>query len=162
MSLEKFITDMLNIDLNNIEKLDSISNSKKEVTVKIRLKKIETVCPFCKEKPKNHGYYDRKLTHSTLMNRKCTIVYSQRRYYCKECEYTFHENNPFINTKEGITIETKINVLKDLKYPSSTYTAVARRNNISVTKCMNIFDSHVDIERKVLPEVLSMDEHYFP
>ena len=27
---------------------------------------------------------------------------------------------------------------------------------------MHIFDKHVDIKRKVLPEILSIDEHYFP
>ena len=58
--------------------------------------------------------------------------------------------------------ETKINILKDLKYPESTYTNVARCYNISVTKVLRIFDSHVRIPRKPLPEILSVDEHYFP
>ena len=61
-----------------------------------------------------------------------------------------------------MTYETKINVLKDLKEPSMTYTLVARRNNISTTKVLQIFDKHVSIPRKTLPQVLSIDEHYFP
>ena len=36
------------------------------------------------------------------------------------------------------------------------------RYNLSVTKVQRIFDKHVDIKRKPLPEVLSIDEHYFP
>ena len=119
-------------------------------------------CPICKQPLTIHGYYDRKLTHSTLINRKCVIIYRQRRYYCKYCEQTFHENNPFINTSEHISLETKINVLKDLKFVSNTYSSVAKRYSISATKVMSIFDKHVQISRKKLPEVLSIDEHYFP
>ena len=96
------------------------------------------------------------------MNRKCTIIYNQRRYYCPTCEFSFHENNPFINTKENVTLETKVNVLIDLKDGGVTYTLIAKRYNLSVTKVQNIFDKHVDISRKTLPRVLSIDEHYFP
>ncbi|MGN1343402.1 MAG: transposase [Traorella sp.] len=43
-----------------------------------------------------------------------------------------------------------------------TYTFVGMKHNLSATKVMRIFDSHVSIDRKPLPKVLSMDEHYFP
>ena len=163
MSLEKFITDILNIKSESIEKIDSFSLPDDSVNIKIKLKPSdELVCPVCNAKGKIHGYYPRKLIHSTLANRKCTIIYSQRRYKCELCDFTYHENNPFINTKENITYETKINVLTDLKRVDNTYTAVAQRYNLSVTKVQRIFDSHVDIKRKALPEILSIDEHYFP
>lgn len=161
MSLEKFITDLLNIEIDKIEKLTSVDTSD-GLSIKVRLKSSKVKCPLCNGNVKVHGYYDRKLIHSTLINRKCTIVYSQRRYRCDDCDYTFHESNPFINTKENITYETKINVLKDLKYVNYTYTGTAARNNISPTKVQRIFDNCVDIKRKPLPEVLSIDEHYFP
>lgn len=90
------------------------------------------------------------------------IIYSQRRYYCKTCEISFKENNPFINTKENITYETKVNILKDLKFVNETYTSVACRFNLSATKVQRLFDKHVNIPRKHLPKVLSIDEHYFP
>ena len=109
-----------------------------------------------------HDYTQRKLTHSTFVNRQCTIYYRQRRYICKECEITYKEKNPFTKTTENLTIETKVNVLKDLKYVNETYTSVARRYNISITQVQRIFDKHVKIVRKQLPEVLSIDEHYFP
>lgn len=161
MSLEKFITDLLNIEIDKIEKLASIDTGD-GVSIKIRLKSDNVKCPLCNGTVKIHGYYDRKLIHSTLVNRKCAIAYSQRRYKCDNCDYTFRETNPFINTKENVTYETKINVLKDLKYVNSTYTGTAARYNVSPTKVLRIFDSHVNIERKPLPEVLSIDEHYFP
>lgn len=163
MSLEKFITDILNIKSESIEKINSFSSPDDSVNIKIKLKPSdEIVCPICNTKGKVHSYYPRKLIHSTLANRKCTIIYSQRRYKCELCDFTYHENNPFINTKENITYETKINVLTDLKRVDNTYTAVAQRYNLSVTKVQRIFDNHVDIKRKTLPEILSIDEHYFP
>ncbi|MBR3840354.1 MAG: ISL3 family transposase [Erysipelotrichales bacterium] len=163
MSLEKFITDILNIKLETLEKIDSLVTSDDSILIKIRLVPTKNPsCPLCKNSVKIHGYYPRKLIHSTLANRKCTIIYNQRRYKCDSCDFTFHEINPFANPKENVTYETKINVLKDLKYVDSTYTAVARRHNLSVTKVQRIFDTHVNIPRKSLPEALSIDEHYFP
>ncbi len=161
MSLEKFITDLLNIEMDKIESLTSVDEDN-SLSIKVKLKSSDVKCPLCNGDVKIHGYYNRKLIHSTLVNRKCVIIYSQRRYRCDNCEYTFHETNPFINTKENVTYETKVNVLKDLKYVNSTYTGTAVRYNLSPTKVLRLFDSHVNIKRKQLPEVLSIDEHYFP
>jgi transposase len=162
MSLDKFITDMLNINAEDLEFLDSTKKPDGTMLITLRLKPKPIVCPYCKGAVKIHGYYSRKLVHSALVGRKCVLIYQQRRYKCDSCELTFHEPNPFINTKENLTYETKINVLKDLKYPEATYTSVARRYNLSATKVQRIFDRHVSIPRKHLPAVLSMDEHYFP
>lgn len=162
MSLEKFITGLLNIKTCEIETLDELDKADGSVEILIKLAKKEVKCPLCNGDVKIHGYYKRKLTHSTLVNRKCIITYAQRRYKCDKCNYTFHEYNPFSNNKENVTYETKVNVLKDLKYPNFTYTSTARRYNLSITKVQRIFDNHVDIKRKQLPEVLSIDEHYFP
>lgn len=163
LSLENFIIDMLNIKSENIEKIISINQSNNTVIIKITMKRDPNPrCPICNGNVKILGYYPRKLIHSTLVNRKCTIIYNQRRYYCPTCEFSFHENNPFINTKENVTYETKINVLTDLKDCGVTYTLIAKRYNLSVTKVEKIFDTHVNIPRKILPRVLSIDEHYFP
>lgn len=153
---------MLNIKQEDIAELIPISQADESVIIKIKLVNKITLCPYCNSKLKNHGYYQRKLLHSTLVNRKCVIVYQQRRYRCDECDFTFHEPNPFSSSKENITYETKLNVLKDLKWPESTYTNVARRYHLSKTQVIRIFEKHVKISRKPLPAILSMDEHYFP
>lgn len=162
MSIENLIINLFNIELEKIKKIDSIVQSDGSIIVKITLVPEEIKCKFCKNKMNIHDYTQRKLTHSTFVNRKCTIYYCQRRYICKECEITFKEKNPFTKTTENLTIETKVNVLKDLKYVNETYTSVARRYNLSITQVQRIFDKHVKIVRKQLPEVLSIDEHYFP
>lgn len=162
MSLEKFITKLLNVKDSDLQELISLEKSDGSIDFKLKLKARITVCPFCGTPVTIHGYYPRKLTHSTFAHRKCTIFYQQRRCKCTACELTFHEKNPFINSSECLTYETKVNVLKDLKYPEATYTSVARRYNVSITKVMRLFDAYVTIPRKPLPEVLSIDEHYFP
>ena len=122
----------------------------------------DVVCPLCKGPVIKNSFISRKLTHSTLVNRKCFIIYERRRYLCKDCDFSFSENNPFINTSEFITLETKINVLKDLKKVNNTYSSTAKRFNLSTMKVQRIFDCSVQIKRKPLPVVLSIDEHYFP
>ena len=57
---------------------------------------------------------------------------------------------------------SQINILKDLKHPEDTYTSVAERYHVSKATVLRLFDKHVDIMRKPLPMVLSIDEHYFP
>ena len=162
MSLDKFITQVLNIKEDDLGEILPIEQSDGTLVIKLKLRYHPTSCPFCKQKAKIHWYYPRRLVHSTLVNRKCVIIYQQRRYRCEECDITFHEQNPFINTKENLTYETKINVLRDLKWPESTYTSVAKRYGLSKTKVLRIFEQHVNIPRKPLPEILSLDEHYFP
>ena len=52
--------------------------------------------------------------------------------------------------------------MKDLKHPEDTYTSVAERYHVSKATFLRLFNKHVDITRKPLSMVLSMDEHYFP
>lgn len=163
LSIEKFITDMLNIDPNMIESIESNQTSDDSENILIKLKPSDhPTCSYCGQPLVSNGFYRKKLIHSTLINRKCTIFFYRRRYICHNCECTFSEPNPFSSKGDNVTHETKINILKDLKEPSMTYSLAARRNHVSVTKVQQIFDKHVSIPRKTIPEALSIDEHYFP
>ena len=162
MSHEKFITDFLNIKPEYLQEIITLKQPDGSLHVKVRLKPQGTTCPYCHKPAKVHGFYSRKLTHSVFNDRKCIIFYDQRRYICKDCQCTFGEKNPFINNSQQLTYITKVNILKDLKYPESTYSSVAQRFNVSANRVIRIFDEGVDIPRKPLPEVLSIDEHYFP
>ena len=160
--MRQFITNMLNIQEDKIEELQTIAQSDGSIIINLKLKVTSKICPFCSGPVKIHGYYPRTLTHSTLVNRKCSIVYRQRRFFCPKCSYSFNEHNPFTKANDRLTHETKINILKDLKHPEDTYTSVAERYHVSKATVLRLFDKHVDIMRKPLPMVLSMDEHYFP
>jgi len=159
----KFITNILNVDDKDIDSLDCIDDSNGNLTLTIKLLRKESdVCPTCDKPGRIHGYNTKKLNHSIFANRKCIIIFKQRRYKCVGCNLTFSESNPFSKRNEKITHETKINVLKDLKRTNVTYNQVAGRYNITATEVQRIFDKHVNIEPHALPEALSIDEHYFP
>lgn len=162
MYLKQFVSDILNIDFEQIQELQDICQSDETIVIKIKLKDKRPLCSYCQSRPKIKGYYPRTLTHSTFANRPCTLIYQQRRYKCDVCDLTFHEINPFTNSSDNSTHETKINILTDLKNPGVTYTLIAERYNVSKSTVLRIFDKHINIERKTLPRVLSMDEHYFP
>lgn len=162
MSLQQFITEILNIEESSIETIHTLKDSDENLIITLRLKQTNFTCPYCKDSGKVHGYYQRKLKHSTLVNRKCTIIYQQRRYKCPNCNFTFSERNPFANSSSGLTFETKVNILNELKLPTSTYTVTAARFFVSKATVLKLFDKHVNIPRKQLPRVLSIDEHYFP
>ena len=159
----KFITNILNVDDKDIDSLDCIDDSNGNLTLTIKLLRKESdVCPACDKPGRIHGYNTKKLNHSIFANRKCIIIFKQRRYKCVDCDLTFSESNPFAKRNGKITHETKINVLKDLKRTNVTYNQVAGRYNITATEVQWIFDKHVNIEPHALPEALSIDEHYFP
>ena len=163
LSIEMFITDMLNIDPNMIKSIESVTGSDNSEDILLKLKPADKMtCPYCGHPLVSNGFYKKKLINSTLINRKCTIYFNRRRYICHDCECTFSEPNPFASKGDNVTHETKINILKDLKEPSMTYSLAARRNNVSPTKVLQIFDKYVSIDRKRIPEALSIDEHYFP
>jgi len=161
MSYEKFITDFLNIKPSDLSKISTSTRSNVSISISIRLASKPITCPFCKNTVKINSYYDKKLTHSTFSNRFCYIIYEQRRYLCKSCRCSFNESNRFSVSREKLTYETKINILKNLKHPEETYTSVAHRYNTSTNKVLRIYDKHVDVLGKKLLAVLSIDEHYF-
>lgn len=154
---------MLNIDYSMIDSIESLNTSDSSTIIIIKIKRNpDFVCPFCGQSLLSNGFYSKRLKHSALNNRRCTIIYKRRRYFCSRCDITLSEPNPFSSSRETITYETKINILKKLKKCNVTYTDVAIENNLSVQQVIRLFDKHVSFPRKTLPKVLSIDEHYFP
>ena len=96
-----------------------------------------------------------------IHNKNQIIHYSARRLKC-ECNKTFYEENPFCSKEESIISNNLLKrILEELKRYNHTFLEVAERFKISVTKVIEIFDTHVQIKRKALREVISIDEFYF-
>lgn len=68
MSLEQFITKLLNLKESDLQDLVSLEKPDESIEFKLKLKPKPTVCPLCGSVVKIHGYYSRKLTHSTFAN----------------------------------------------------------------------------------------------
>ena len=148
-----------NLERENVQDF-SITRRKDGMYVNITLNKTWVQCPVCGHMTSRvKDYTDKKITHSVLSITNCYIIYHARRYECPHCKKTFYENNPF--TFGGrLSVATVFNVLRDLKAPNATFTDVARRYGISATSVINIFDKHVHISRRQLPECLALDEVY--
>lgn len=161
--LNKFITSMLNVDIQDIESFTIVDTNDNEIIIDLKLVRKEAdVCPSCGNVGVVHGYNKKKLIHSIFTGRNCSIIFHQRRYMCKKCDLTFSEKSPLSKRNERMTYETKVNILIDLKRNNVTYNQTAQRHNVSPTEVQRIFDKHVNIEPHKLPTTLSIDEHFFP
>ena len=114
-------------------------------------------CPCCGRYVKvSKDLVRKRIVH----DEKKIIYYSARRLKC-ECGKTFYEGNPFTHDEKQLSSHLVIRILEELKRYNHTFLEVAQRFDISVTKVIEIFDTHVQIERKSLREVISIDEFYF-
>lgn len=156
----KDILPLFQLEEDKLESL-SIYHQKDGVHLTVRLLQQYVTCPICKNRTnKVKGYTKKKITHSVLVNSRCFIDYEARRYVCPHCHKTFYEANPFTLPGTRLSAATVYNVLTDLKSPQETFTNVAIKHHISATTVANIFDKHVSISRRVLPEYICLDETY--
>lgn len=159
--MKNFIIKQLNLKEDDIEKIDFISYES-HLDITITLKVIPHVCPVCScVTTSTKDYATRVLSNKIMISCDTNIYYRQRRMKCPNCGKTFVEFNPF-NAGRGKLTQLEIeNILKDLKPYNVTYSFVARKYDISVETVINTFDKHVQIERKILPEIMCFDEFYF-
>ena len=106
-------------------------------------------------------YKIRKLNTKIFIKFLTVIYYRARRYICRNCGKTFVENNPFGKKRQRIPNATVLLILEKLKPYTSTFASVGRELGISTTAVVEIFDKHVQIERKQLTSILCWDEFYF-
>lgn len=159
-NINEYILKLFNLENKNIDEFN-VYHQFDGVHVYVRLSVCDHVCPVCGTvSSKTHSYTGKVITHSILNGTPCYINYKARRYICPECSKTFYEHNPFTTDGMKISLTTVYNVLNDLKKPNETFSAVAQRNNISPTAAAYIFDRHVNVSRRKLPECICIDEVY--
>ena len=163
MSLTNQQNDILalfNLESEDIEDI-SYANEAELAIIRILLRPDYPPCPDCgNPNVLIKGYELKKINHGILTDRKCILHYRARRYRCPVCGRTFYEHNPFVFSSMKISALTVINVLKDLKSQTETFSSVAKRYHISPTSAASIFDQHVQLPRLPLPELMSIDENY--
>lgn len=157
---QSFVLQLFNLedaDVKSVEYLRAGNNA----IIDITLNSNPQPCPECGfDSPKIKNYVLKKIVHSSLTDRACTLHYHARRYICPVCRKTYYEHNPFVFKSMKISIGTVRNVLEELKDYNETFASVAHRNHISPTTVASIFDSHVNIPRKALPAMINFDEVY--
>ena len=157
---QESVLQLFNLECDDAEEV-RCRNVDGFMRVDIRLTPHYESCPECGcIHPVIKDYQTKKIKHSVLSDRKCILYFHQRRYKCNDCGRTYLEHNPFTFKGRSISSMTIINVLKDLKNYNETFSSVARKHHISPTTAASIFDAHVSIPRKTLPEHLVIDEVY--
>lgn len=106
-------------------------------------------------------YKMRKIKHKIFEKFDTTIFYKARRMICSKCNKTFFEQHTFGKQNHQLSASIIDSILKELKPYNSTFSSVARRFGVSPTIVINIFDKHVQIERKRFTRILCWDEFYF-
>ena len=143
---------------DKIEHLD-IRVESNQLIAEIRLKQITDVCPTCTSSAVSfHEYKYHKIIHSISTGQSCILHYHHRRYRCQTCGKTFGEYNPFVQKYSNIGHYTRLSVLDYLKDFNHTFTDTANLYHISIQSAIDIFDQAVDAKRRVLPEVICIDE----
>jgi len=128
----------------------------------IRLLKSDNyVCPNCGSlSNKVKEYYEKKISHSSLLDYEVIIRYSARRLLCNDCHKSFYEPNPFCETYSKISYLTTQSVLLKLKDFHSTFSDVAKQYFLSTSEVIRIFDKYVDCGRGTLTPIICVDEFY--
>lgn len=157
---QSFVLQLFGLDMLDVESINYVPEGCNAL-IKITLTDSHPPCPYCGyEKVKIKNYVLKRIKHSQLSDRACTLEYRARRYVCPICSRSFYENNPFVFKSMKISIKTVYNILDDLKNHNETFSSVANRYHISPTTVASIFDTHVDIPRKQLPKRINIDEVY--
>lgn len=166
MENDKFTSEMndfttaFGLDRSNLQLLH-VYHESNGIFIDLTLNVKEHHCPLCQSPTtKIKDYRVKKIKHSVLNPVPCTIHYRARRYICPVCGKTFYEDNPFTYSGSSISVATVYNVLNELKRPEATFTYVAEKYNLSPSSVANIFDNHIKVSRRALPECLSFDETY--
>lgn len=154
------MANFLSINAKDVLEMNELA-TEKEVRVFIKMKKKELTCPSCKEsKIQFKEWKTREIKHALFLNRSTIFILKERRYRCLTCGKTFNEPNMFAAKRSRISHEVVHTVLEMLRNYNITYRNVADILHISDTTVINIFDRYVNISRRKLPRILSIDECY--
>lgn len=157
----ELVLQLFNLEDEDIQSIEYVNENGNSVVIVFLADNNRQPCPRCGcTRLEVKEYVQKDINHAILSDRKCTLRYFARRYKCQHCGRTFYEHNPFCFKGQKLSALTVMNILRDLKNQSETFSSVAHRYYVSPTTVASIFDTHVDLKRYTLPEYMSWDECY--
>ena len=131
----------------------------KHVVVRKKLKPM--YCPYCHSRLYSKGTFTRHPNNQVLQDDyvlDLTVI--GRRWKCSnpECDYTCADKFDFLERRKRSTKIIPILILKELKDLKKTCAAVAREFHVSDTYVHQVFQQYVDMPRKKLTSIISIDE----
>ena len=156
------IINLLDLEDENIFVSDiKIDGIDKIITLETRPNKHN--CPICGYIMHSKGIKSRTIKHPILQDGyKLTLNLKQRRWKCinPTCEYDMQEKFNFVDKSKRITNATELLVVLAFRDLNKTAEEIGREFHISGHTATDIFNKYVHPKRKVLPEILSVDEVY--
>ena len=142
MADKNLVLELFGLEDDDVLSVDYINHNGNAI-IDIFLVPQYPPCPNCScKKPRVKCYVIKKINHSILSDRKCTLNYHARRYKCPVCNKTYYEHNPFVFGSSKISALTVLNIVKDLKNFNETFSSVAKRYYLS--RIINIEVVYID------------------
>ena len=169
MSIQNYITDMLELKDNNVIFKENCYYKEKikGITYKIfegYLSYNPKFCPKCgvifDNKFEKHGFITSDIKLPQVLGYKTILRLHKQRYLCKHCNKAFTLSSSITNYGCYISNNTKHNIARDLVKKRSEKD-IALDNDVSPNTVERIMDSYYETQKlykHYLPEVLSFDE----
>lgn len=156
---------------NDITKLLSIKESgikvvglrKTKTAHIVTLEKELTIhyCPVCGSRMYSKGIYVRNANHPVMQDGLALqLEIRQRRWQCinPECREIETDKFSFIESRRRNTNLSDLLIVQAFKDHTASASEIARRFSVSDTHAITTFARYVDLPRRPLPEILSVDE----
>lgn len=118
-------------------------------------------CPNCSSKMHSKGKYIRHINPPILQDGyRLELIVSQRKWKCinPQCNLYFNDQFNFVSSYKQSSNMLPYMILNEMKNIHITTSDVAARYNVLDTTVHYIFLQYLDIQRLLLPDVLSIDE----
>lgn len=135
------------------------SNGTKEIYLEYKLS--PHFCPNCSFKMHSLGPYKRTVNHPILQDGLAVkLILKQRRWHCQnpECGLILTDNFSFVEKHRRNTNVSDILIVDAFRDAEATIPQIAKRFNVSTSHALNTFLRYVDMPRRQLTEVISVDE----
>lgn len=159
-TIQKLITDLLNIETSEIIKIDSVhTDISMKILVYLQSDDLRK-CRVCGSKLIKNGFYSRKLNipYSPFENIEVHLKINRKR--CPSCNRSYNRNYHIFPDNKSLSYSMIQKIMDLLKNPSITFKTAAEIMNVSQATVMRTFDAHCHIPRIHLPEALCIDEIY--
>lgn len=145
----------------NLRESDISSFHITEDSVFITLRNSLSCCPFCGSKSfRSKGYYSRTVSVPNTAVSSYTVNLKVNRLQCSDCQHSFSDSKMISPGNHLYSYATINQLMQLLISPHMTFSEAARLCGMSETTAVRLFDKHVHIPRKSLPEALCIDEVY--
>lgn len=142
-------------------KILSLVERKNEKIITLEKELCFHYCNACSARMYSKGIYVRTINHPILQNGfRLTFKVRQRRWKCSnpDCSEIETDSFSFIDKHKRNTNLTDYLIVQAFKNSAESAASIAKRFSVSDTYAINTFARYVDMPRRQLTEIISVDE----